>query len=111
MPNSPNYPATTIAALSSASLSLLGSLFLIITFSKYRDFESSSRRLVVFLSTADICQALFFLLIPLGDANQTACSYFAMFGIWAALSSFCWTILIAHFIWHTVAFPSESRTR
>jgi hypothetical protein len=105
------YPATTIAALSSASLSLLGSLFLIITFSKYRDFESSSRRLVVFLATADVFQCLFFLFIPLGEANQTACSYLSIFGIWAVLASFCWTILIAHFIWHTVAFPSESRTR
>jgi FlaA1/EpsC-like NDP-sugar epimerase len=96
--------------LPSSALSCLGSLALIITFFAFRDnFHNLSRRLILFLSIADFLQSIFFLMYGLTN-YQNACTFLSMFGIFAALSSFMWTLVIAHFVWKTVSNTTEIQT-
>ena len=85
------------------SLSIIGSLALILAFLLLPDdTEAVSRKLIFFLSLADLGQSLFFL----GFGFKTAtiqCYAFAVMGIFFCLSSFFWTVAIAHYIWRTVA--------
>jgi hypothetical protein len=84
-----------------AALSFLGSASIMLTFFAYRDsLQSISRRLIFFLSVSDICQSIFFL-IPV-TSMRVPCVILSMFGMFSALSSFLWTVAIAHFVSKTV---------
>ena len=90
-----------------AALSFFGSAALICTFLSFRDsVQSQSRRLIFFLSVADLGQSIFFLL-PGFAGSRFACVVLSMFGIMSALASFLWTVIISHFVWKTVHNPTE----
>ena len=99
-----SVPATLTYTVS--TLSLFGSLSLIGCYFFLGESGGSCRKLIFYLSIADLFQSLFFL-GNLHVYNGVGCKLLAIFGIFAAVSTFLWTVLIAHFIWISVLLPAE----
>ena len=96
--------AQAAITLTSASLSLLGGLTLLVTYFRISEFQTSVHRLLVFLTIADILTAFgyilgttyYLLLDPkkknLSDPVCVAQSFITTF---SSLASFAWTSVIA----------------
>jgi len=79
-----------IALLVSTSLSILGSLVVIITYALYKDIRSSSRHIIVCISIAD-------LIVSIGST--------------ANLCSFMWTLFLAVFLHITFVQEKPAKAR
>ena len=93
-----------------SSLSLFGSLILICSFLMTKLTNEKigiSRELIFYLSITDFLQSIFFL-SNYNLSDQNACKFLAMFGIFAAVSSFIWTVAISHFVWRAISSPTFS---
>ena len=94
-----NRALTTV----SASLSLLGTSFIIGTFIAWKDFRSTSRRILVYISISDFFIAggnLFGLWHP--RDNSTVCESQSFVTTCASLCSFFWTTFLAIFMYTVV---------
>ena len=99
-----NRVLTTI----SASLSLLGTSFIIGTFIAWKDFRSTSRRILVYISISDFFIAggnLFGVWQPRDDS--TVCKSQSFVTTCASLWSFFWTTFLAIFM-YTVVVKKQS---
>src|SRR5687768_16510327 len=101
---------TNLITYITSLLSLFGSSSLILSFFLFPSI-GISRVLIFYISLSDFFQSLFFLLnyfiIPntnndYVNLDNIPCKLLAIFGIFAALSSFLWTIIISHFIYTTI---------
>ena len=94
-----NKTLTTV----SASLSLLGTSFIIGTFIAWKDFRSTSRRILVYISISDFFIAggnLFGVWQPRDDS--TVCKSQSFVTTCASLWSFFWTTFLAIFMYTVV---------
>lgn len=94
-----NRALTTV----SASLSLLGTSFIIGTFIAWKDFRSTSRRILVYISISDFFIAggnLFGVWQP--RADFTVCKSQSFVTTCASLCSFFWTTFLAIFMYTVV---------
>lgn len=95
-----NKVLTTI----SASLSLLGTFFIIATFIAWKDFRSNSRRILVYISIADFFIAAGNLLgIWEADENDRVCKAQSFVTTCASLWSYFWTTFLGVFMYTVVA--------
>ena len=86
----------------SATLSLLGTSVIIGTFIAWRDFRSTSRRILVYISVADFLVAGGYLTgawqINHGDGGIVLCKAQSFVSITASLWSFFWTAFLAIYL-------------
>lgn len=102
-----NRVLTTI----SASLSLLGTSIIIATFIAWKDFRSTSRRILVYISIADFFIAgsnLFGVWWRTRD-DSTVCISQSFISTCASLWSFFWTSFLAIFMYTVVAMKQPNR--
>eukprot|EP00455_Lapot_gusevi_P020790 TRINITY_DN2197_c0_g1_i5.p1 TRINITY_DN2197_c0_g1~~TRINITY_DN2197_c0_g1_i5.p1 ORF type:complete len:315 (+),score=23.92 TRINITY_DN2197_c0_g1_i5:112-1056(+) len=97
-----------IVAIVCGALSLVGSFILIVTYFLFKDLgnESVSRQLIFYLSLADFGQGIFFVMYGL-ESHSLSCAVMSVYGIFTAVSSFLWTVCIAHYVWRMVSSPQE----
>jgi len=81
-------------------LSIVGSLFIIVAFALFKDFQhSQSRRLLVILSFCDFVTAIAYLMTPADKAQQPVlCHIQSAINIFGNQASFLWTDFIALFV-------------
>lgn len=95
----------------SASLSLLGTSFIIGTFIAWKDFRSTSRRILVYISIGDFFIAggnlVGVWLRP--NENSIACKAQSFVTTCASLWSFFWTTFLAIFMYTVVAMKQPNR--
>ena len=96
--------AQAAITLTSASLSLLGGLTLLVTYFRISEFQTSVHRLLVFLTIVDILTAFGFLLgtanflrLDYEDRNSSdpVCVAQSFITTFSCLASFAWTSIIA----------------
>ena len=91
----------------SASLSLLGTFFIIVTFIVWKDFRSTSRKILVFISIGDFFIAggnLLGVWLPLSENTTTdICKAQSFVTTCASLWSFFWTTFLSIFMYTVVA--------
>jgi len=98
-----HYTAEDIAVVVTCSLSIVGSVFIVISFALFKDFQSSqSRRLLVILSLCDLLTAIAYLMrigkMPDPGIDTTRCHVQSALNIFANQASFFWTDFIALFV-------------
>lgn len=101
-----NSPVNRVLTTVSASLSLLGTSLIIITFIAWKDLRSSSRKILVFISIGDFLIAggnLFGVWLPENDRTTSACKAQSFVTTCASLWSFFWTTFLSIFLYTTVA--------
>lgn len=87
-----------------AALSLLGTSLIISTFFAWKDFRSTSRRILVYICIADFLIAGSNLFgMWRGDAGEVLCKAQSFVTTTASLWSFFWTAFLAIFLYITVA--------
>ena len=97
-----------IAVTLSATLSLLGTSVIIGTFFAWRDFRSTSRRILVYISVADFLIAGSYLTGVWqrnhvhGDGGEDFCQAQSFVSTTASLWSFFWTAFLAIFLYVTI---------
>ena len=105
-----NRTATEMAATDSvntglttftAVLSLFGTLFIVVSFFVWKDIQSFSRRILVFISIADFFTAIANIL-GLWSHNEQVCLVQSTIGTLSVLSSFFWTVFMAVFLYVAV---------
>ena len=101
-----NSPVNRVLTTVSASLSLLGTSLIIITFIAWKDLRSSSRKILVFISIGDFLIAggnLFGVWLPENDRTTAACKAQSFVTTCASLWSFFWTTFLSIFMYTAVA--------
>eukprot|EP01012_Entosiphon_sulcatum_P024129 TRINITY_DN29301_c0_g1_i1.p3 TRINITY_DN29301_c0_g1~~TRINITY_DN29301_c0_g1_i1.p3 ORF type:complete len:285 (+),score=60.86 TRINITY_DN29301_c0_g1_i1:61-915(+) len=78
------------------TLGAVGALLLILTYALFPELRNANRKLLLYLSIADLLQALFFC-VYLGDllTIPAVCRVHTIVGVVAAAASFCWTVSIS----------------
>lgn len=101
------YDVEDIAVIVTCTLSIVGSMFIIVSFMLFKDFQTSqSRRLLVILSLCDLVTAIAYLIRvgPMtpdeeGESKEmTICHVQSALNIFANQASFFWTDFIALFV-------------
>eukprot|EP00995_Heteronema_vittatum_P004264 NODE_165_length_1754_cov_136.505572_g113_i0.p1 GENE.NODE_165_length_1754_cov_136.505572_g113_i0~~NODE_165_length_1754_cov_136.505572_g113_i0.p1 ORF type:complete len:355 (-),score=99.79 NODE_165_length_1754_cov_136.505572_g113_i0:689-1660(-) len=95
------------AAYLGGGLGALGSLFFIISYLVFRDLRTKSRQLLLFLSLADLGQAVRFLSIGYDHTSEVTCSVQSVLGLWVATASFLWTACISVYVYLVVKNPNR----
>ena len=97
----------------SASLSILGCLFIITLFLAYKELRSFASRLIFWLSVVDLLCALILIVTPNpGTMNSsTYCTIQALFSTFLSLSSIFLTNLIALCVYVSLHYPSINPRR
>jgi hypothetical protein len=98
---------TLAVAYASGALGAAGALFFIVSYAAFPDLRTRSRQLLLFLSLADLGQALRFLTVPFDWWSPRACTFQSLFGIWVATASFLWTACIAVYVYLVVRTPNR----
>ena len=99
--------------LVSSCFALLGALIVILSYVCFRDFQTGSRKVIMFLSWANLFQALgcasssllYLVYVDLDGSDEGWCSLFdtlcqllAYVTWWATLASFIWTCILALYL-------------
>lgn len=114
-----NDLSQTIAILVTASLSVAGSTFIMVTYLIWPDLRTTARKLLVFLSIADFLNCM-------GNAVGAACTKWcgpgemdtdtsncivqSVITTFASLASFFWTVCIAAFLYATFVHGEVPKT-
>lgn len=85
-----------------ASLSILGSLTIFITFLMWPDLRTTSRRMIVFISIGDFFVASSNILGLYMNSDEKMCKIEATINIVAILSSFFWTVYLSLYFYLTI---------
>eukprot|EP00667_Euglena_gracilis_P012163 EG_transcript_12476 len=99
--------ATLVVAYASSVLGAVGALFFIVSYVGFEDLRTKSRQLLLFLSLADLGQAIRFLTLRLDWTSEATCTFQSLFGIWVATASFFWTACIAVYVYLVVKNPNR----
>ena len=108
-----------IFSMISCSLSVIGSLLMILPYVLWKDLRTGVRAIVTFLAIADLFTALGYIM---GSCNKimytkhrkdseikachefdTVCQIQAYISSWSSLSSFWWTAILAFYLYWTIA--------
>ena len=87
---------------SAASLSIVGSLTIFITFLMWTDLRTTSRLMIVFISIGDFLVASSNILGLYMNSDQQMCEIQATINIAAILSSFFWTVYLSIYFYLTI---------
>lgn len=83
----------------SGFLSIIGTLIIIFTFFKWKDVQSTSRQILVFISIADFFAVVGNTVSLLSPPNSTVCTVQSIIGSFFILSSFFWTVFLAVYLY------------
>lgn len=105
----PNEILTTITSV----LSLLGTLFIIVSFFVWKDIRTTSRRILVYISFADFltCVATLAAITNFwlsGSENHQVCLVQSIIGTLSVLCSFYWTVFMAVYLYISVCKKNSS---
>lgn len=101
-------PFVAISSISS-SLSILGTIFIFITYLAWRESRTSSRRILVYISIADFFTAFGNMFSVVHDREQPLiCKIQSFVTTTSSLWSFFWTTFMAVFLFFTVARKQPS---
>jgi G protein-coupled receptor 157 len=92
--NTPNIILSTIAA----ALSLFGTAFIVITFFIWKEIQSTSRRILVYISIADFFVAVGGIVGVLFSKYKIVCLVQSIAGTFSVLCSFFWTVFLAVYL-------------
>lgn len=82
----------------SGFLSAMGTLFIIITFFIWKDIQTSSRRILLFISISDLIAAVGNIVALLSPPDKTVCLVQSIIGTFFILCSFFWTVFLAIYL-------------
>lgn len=93
----------------SCALSFLGSLLIICTYATWGDLRTTPRKLLVFLSVADLLSALsyFYGVLRVFTSNTPDCIAQGAVSTFANTSSFFWTVAIALYLYVFIVKSSQ----
>mmetsp|Transcript_28134 Transcript_28134/g.39115 ORF Transcript_28134/g.39115 Transcript_28134/m.39115 type:complete len:249 (-) Transcript_28134:138-884(-) len=91
--------SNAIISASIGSLSILGGLSVLLSSLAFKKFRSQSRALICMLSTCNIMQGAFFVLMAI-RGNEADCHFYTSFGIIAAASEFIMTTCISFSVFY-----------
>lgn len=103
-------PLDQILSTTAASLSILGSLTIIITFCLWPDVRTKSRLMIVFISVCDLLVASFNIIGIFLNKEPRTCKIQATVNIAAILSSFFWTVYLSLYFYLTICKKITERT-
>lgn len=92
--STPNLVLATLAAV----LSLFGTTFIVVTFFIWKEIQSTSRRILVYISIADFFVAVGTVVGVLFSKYSTICLIQSICGTYFVLSSFFWTVFLAVYL-------------
>jgi G protein-coupled receptor 157 len=102
-----NAVLTTIAG----SLSIFGTIFIVVTFIVWRDLRTNSRKILVYISIGDFLTALVNTSGVWGTTGTgNFCKSQATLNIAAILSSFFWTVYLSLYLYLTLCIGMRSIT-
>ncbi|XP_017564920.1 G-protein coupled receptor 157 isoform X2 [Pygocentrus nattereri] len=103
------YVYEQVVILLSCVLSFLGSLVIICTYATWRDLRTTPRKLLVFLSVADLLSALsyFYGVLKVFNSNTKDCIAQGAISTFANTSSFFWTVAIAIYLYIFIVKSSQ----
>jgi len=90
-----NVVLSTISAI----LSIIGTLFIILTYFKWKDIQTTSRRILVYISIADFISSVGNTVSVLSPPNDKVCLVQSIIGTFFILSSFFWTCFLAVYLY------------
>lgn len=103
-------PLDQILSTTAASLSILGSLTIIITFCLWPDVRTKSRFMIVFISFGDLLVASSNIIGIFLNNDLITCEIQATVNIAAILSSFFWTVYLSLYFYLTICKKITERT-
>lgn len=103
-------PLDQILSTIAASLSILGSLTIIITFCLWPDVRTKSRLMIVFISFGDLLVASSNIIGIFLNNDLITCEIQATVNIAAILSSFFWTVYLSLYFYLTICKKITERT-
>lgn len=103
-------PLDQILSTTAASLSILGSLTIIITFCLWPDVRTKSRLMIVFISFGDLLVASSNIIGIFLNNDLITCEIQATVNIAAILSSFFWTVYLSLYFYLTICQKITERT-
>ena len=95
--------ANAVLTTSTAVLSLLGTLFVIISYFVWKDIQTKSRRILLYISVADFFTAVGTILGLWSSTNKTVCAVQSAIGTLAVLCSFFWTVFMAVYLYVAIS--------
>ncbi|XP_036447977.1 G-protein coupled receptor 157 [Colossoma macropomum] len=103
------YVYEQVVILLSCVLSFLGSLVIICTYATWGDLRTTPRKLLVFLSVADLLSALsyFYGVLKVFNSNTQDCIAQGAISTFANTSSFFWTVAIAIYLYIFIVKSSQ----
>ncbi|XP_072552765.1 G-protein coupled receptor 157 isoform X2 [Salminus brasiliensis] len=103
------YVYEQVVILLSCVLSFLGSLLIICTYATWGDLRTTPRKLLVFLSVADLLSALsyFYGVLRVFTSNTKDCIAQGAISTFANTSSFFWTVAIAIYLYIFIVKSSQ----
>lgn len=104
--------ANEILATIFTSLSLFGTLFIIVSFFLWKDIRTTSRRILVYISIADFltCVATIAATTNIwlsGTENKHVCFVQSIIGTFSVLTSFFWTVSMALYLYISVCWKNS----
>ncbi|XP_076131789.1 G-protein coupled receptor 157 [Alosa pseudoharengus] len=98
-----------VVILMSCALSFLGSLLIILTYIIWADLRTTPRKLLVFLSIADLLSAVSYSygVWTIFDGDSLACTVQGAISTFANTSSFFWTVAIAIYLYIFIVKSSQ----
>lgn len=103
------YVYEQVVILTSCVLSFFGSLLIICTFAIWHDLRTTPRKLLVYLSVADLLSALsyFYGVLRIFDSDSGDCIAQGAISTFANTSSFFWTVAIAIYLYVFIVKSSQ----
>ncbi|KAL6482913.1 hypothetical protein MHYP_G00077850 [Metynnis hypsauchen] len=103
------YVYEQVVILLSCVLSFLGSLVIICSYATWGDLRTTPRKLLVFLSVADLLSALsyFYGVVKVFNSNTKDCIAQGAISTFANTSSFFWTVAIAIYLYIFIVKSSQ----
>ena len=108
-----------VFSMISCSLSVIGSILMILPYVLWKDLRTGVRAIVTFLAIADLFTALGYIMGSFNDITyennrkdseikacqefDTVCQIQAYISSWSSLSSFWWTAILAFYLYWTIA--------
>ena len=113
--------APSYVAITSSSLSCLGSFLVIATFLLLKDMRTGAQKIITFLAVADLISAAGYIfgsinfLVHFDQTNNQSCQVYqdlcraqASITSWSSLCSFCWTLILAFYFYMVIVYNRKA---
>lgn len=91
-----------ILATLTASLSIFGTTFIIVSYFAWKDIQSTSRKILVYISVADFLTSVG-TIMGLWSSDPLVCTVQSTMGTLAVLCSFFWTVFMSVYLYVSLA--------